>query len=500
MRYYAIALTIGLLVFTGCGKEKPTQPQPSQASQGTLFLSKLVVPMIPGGSDTVTISATNPDGSVSNCSISNSDPDIATATLTDSTITITGLTYGITYVTISNGSGKTCQLPVQVYDHHVLDAGELFVSYTDSFQWVNDYSWKPIVPPGFYALGTFFGPWKSVYPGPNGSEAAMMVALKHGSDAIVFADSFILDPSITHMPVWTPLAPPGYVALGQIVTAGWDQPTDSVPCIREDLTTLANDTTTKLPITPLFSLILSFWKIDVPNTPTHSDAYLEAPSFICVSGTSPPSPYNPAAHVLKVDLPMLAAAPDQNFVPKLTSYADPPDVTVPTMEKAMIVPFTMIHDSHYGGDVRWEVNHSPLYVLVREVYYKRLYHYYNQGSAQQDNTVAMTSGITNTESQSIWNETEISISASAGLSFKALSGTITATVSKKFGYDTQTSISELEQTTFTQAVTTPPGKAAALWQEYNKYTLYRHNGTTLEPDTSWDVGIRSFVESEYPDN
>jgi hypothetical protein len=170
------------------------------------------------------------------------------------------------------------------------------------------------------------------------------------------------------------------------------------------------------------------------------------------------------------------------------------------MEKAMIVPFTIIHDSRYSGNVRWQVNYSPCYVLVRDIFYRRLYHYYNQGSVEQPNSVAMTSGLTTSESQNIWNETDISLSAEAGLCFKALSGKITATVSKKFGYATQTSISELTQTTHTQAVTTPPGKAAALWQKYNRYTLYRIDGTNLEPDTSWEVGIYSFVESEYPGN
>lgn len=500
MRYIVTTLIFGILAFVGCSKDKPSQSQPKQ---GTLLLSRLVVSMVPGRCDTVTISDTDASGAPGEFTMSNSAPGIASASISDSILVITGISYGITNLVISNGSGKTCNLPVQVYDCHVLDTGEMYISYTDSFVFMTFYSYKPISPPGFFALGTFFGPDLPWPPNdPNGKAAAMVVKPKPGSNAIAFTDSFYSNTSYPYMPTWTPVAPPGYVGLGQIIRSDWNPPTDSVPCIREDLTTLADITTllATIHITSPADYWLSYWKIDLPDASTHPDAYLTVPSFICMLGTNPP-PYNhPAAHVLKVDLPMLAEAPDQNFVPRLTSFDNPPEATAPRMEKAMLVPCTIINDIQYGGNVGWQVDNSPFYVLVRQVFYKRLYHYHNQGSVQQNNTVAMTSGITTIESQRLWNETEISLSAEAGLSFKAFSGKITATVSRRFGYETQTSVAELNQTTETQAVSTPPGKAAALWQLYNRYILYRHNGTALEPDTSWDIGIHSFVEDEYPHN
>jgi hypothetical protein len=500
MKLYIGSLMVLTLLLIGCSKDKPTQSQPP--NQGSIYLNRLVVSMVPGRSDSIVVHTTNADGSSGECTISNSAPSIASATINDSLLQITGLTCGIANITLTNGSGKSSTLPVQVYDCHVLDTGELYISYTDSFQFVTFYSWKPVPPEGFYALGTFFAdqlPWPPT--GPNGHKAVMVVKPKPGSDAIAFTDSF-QSTAYPYMTGWTPIPPPGYVALGHVMTGTWTKPADSVACIREDLTTAASVSAQlgTLHITSPGDYYISFWKIDQPDGGSHSEAYLAPGSFICILGTNPPPSDHSVAHVLNIDLPMLAEAPSQDYVPTLTSYDNPPDATIPRLGKAMLVPCSIVNDLLYTGNVDWQIANSPFYVLERQVYYKLLYHYYNRGSVVQDNNVAMTSGITTTESERIWNETEISLSTEVGLSFKAFSGKITATVSRKFGYETQTSVAELIQRTETQAVSTPPGKAAALWQQYNRYVLYRHNGTDLEPVTSWEVGIHSFVEDEYPNN
>lgn len=113
--------------------------------------------------------------------------------------------------------------------------------------------------------------------------------------------------------------------------------------------------------------------------------------------------------------------------------------------------------------------------------------------------MTIRSGVTTSESERFWEETSISISAEAGVSFSIFSGSVSATVSRTFGYETQTSISELEETEVSSSINTPPGKAAALWQKYNRFVLKRHNGTELEPVMSWEFGIDSYTTDEYPD-
>ena len=501
MKYFIISLTTVVLLLFGCSKDKPTQPP---AGQGSLLLGKLLVSMVPGGTEAVTVCATDANGSHSQCSITNSDPSVATATVSDSTIQITGLSEGTTNVIISS-SDRTCTLPVQVYSPFVLDVGELLITYTDSFALACDMAlygyWKPIPPEGFHNLGSF---GNTARTNPNGQYAVMVVKAKPGSDAIAFTDSFqvFYTQGYERIGMFKPIAPPGYKAVGDIVTqtAFWGPLIypDSAVCIRQDLT-IPGESGTHLEDWRDHDFHWnSCWNIDQPDIWDHPEAYLVQGTFIVKPGRERPD-LDPSMNVLKVDLPMLAEAPYQSFVPTLDGYDTPPDETVQVMAKAMLVPCSIINDAAYIDEIWWQVANSPFYRLERQVYYKLLYHNHNQTSEMQTNSVTIRSGITTTESERIWSETLISISVQSGLSIKAITGKVTATVSQTFGYETQTSVAELEETEITSSINTPPGKAAALWQKYNRYVLYRHNGIQLEAVSTWGFGIESYVTDEYPD-
>jgi len=475
--------------------------------------------MVPGGSETVAVYAKNSDGNPESFSITNSDPDIASASISDSAIYITGLSYGTTTIEITSGSRASSTLPVQVYDPFYLDTGEIIVTYVDSFTYIwhdagsgapNDWAvYQPVVGEGFHALGSLGVPnWSN----PNGNYSMMVVKAKQGSDALAEPTGYefvwfyrVFDwPNgfIYRVSVWRPIPPEGYVALGAVAIQGYDgpPPLDYVVCVREDLTIdggpgtyIWHDADTGMPYD------LGCWRIDQPDAGPHEYAYLTTGTFVGWNSWSPPNIHD-VMHVLKVTLPMLAEAPYQTFVPALTGYESPPEETVPMMGKAMLVPCTIVNDQVYSNNVHWQVANSPFYRLERQVFYKLLYHNHNQTSEVQTNSVTIRSGITTSESERIWNETEISVSVEAGLSIKAFSGKVTATVSRRFGYETETSVTELQETEIQSSINTPPGKAAALWQQYNRYILKRHNGTGFETVSSWEFGIDSYVTDEYPDN
>ena len=515
MARYIIALMGAILLFIGCGKDSPTNPP---AGQGTLLLSRLIVSLVPGGSEQVNISAADAGGVYDPCTITNSRSDIATAVVSDSTLFITAVDLGTTNITVKSGSGVSRTLPVHVYSPYILETADLYITLVDAYSSVrwNDLGsggqydgsfYHPITTDGFNAISSLAcGP--DGYPNPNGTFWMMVVKAKPGhEDALAYPISYqeiyhdVGSGADMFGSFWRPIPPAGYVALGTVVANNtWNAPSlTDVVCVRSDLTTIAdcgrfiyNDHETGA------YEYLSCWGINQPNAGPHDLAYLATGAFVAVNNWNQPSA-DPVMNVLKLDLPTLAEAPYQIFSPKLIGFDSPPTETTPIMGKAMLVPCTIINDGIYGGNVSWQVANSPMYRLERHVYYKLLYHNYNQTSEVQTNSFTTRSGITTTESERIWNETSISLSVEAGVSFKAFSGSITATVSHTFGYETQTSVAELMEKEISSSINTPPGKAAALWQQYNKYILFRHNGIQFEPVSSWEFGIDSYVTDEYPD-
>jgi len=243
--------------------------------------------------------------------------------------------------------------------------------------------------------------------------------------------------------------------------------------------------------------VVSCWDIRQPLAGFHENAYLESGTFIFRYGDA--EPVGPLVNVLNVRLPMLAAAPPQEYVPSLSSFDVPSDGVVPKMARCMLVPCRIIRDGEHNEP--WRIANSPFYRLERQVFYKYINHYDNsQGSLPQSFHWEISYGMNTTQSQRVWSETGVELSSGAGVSIYGASVQVTATVSTSFGYETLNSITELESNTLTIDVNVPPHKAAALWQRYNRYVLYRHHGTQLEPVSAWECGINSYVMDEYPDD
>jgi hypothetical protein len=481
---------MAVLLFIGCGKDKPTQ---SSAGQSSIILSKLIVSMVPGGVETLTISSTDPGGTYSECTVSNGAPDIAYASIADSTLQITAISCGIANLTITNGGGNSCSLPVEVYDKNSLDAGEFLITYVDDY--INTYHFGffiPVVPEGYYALGGLLTLETS---SPDGEITMIAVMPKPGSDAIALTDSFITTDQAFAGRIWRPIPPVGYRAMGYVVTMPGVQP-GSYPCIREDLTTAGSiESAIYVDSTYWFSA----WKIDAPYCAPHPGAYLAPGTFTFNEHSINPPVDDPMMYVLNVDLPMLAEAPDQDFAPKLTGFSPPPEETAPTKARALLAPFSVITDLVNG--IAWQIDNSQTYRVERRVFYKCLYHNYNQSDVMQTNSFERVVGISTTQSQTFRAQAGISISAELGVSLSpALSAKIAATVSYEVGYETLTGITEFEERHVTTSLNIPPGKAGAIWQRYNRFTLYRHNGNSTEVVGIQDIGIDSYVTDVYPDN
>ena len=211
--------------------------------------------------------------------------------------------------------------------------------------------------------------------------------------------------------------------------------------------------------------------------------------------------HRPTTHscmnVLRVQLPRFNTGPGQDFVPRLADYNTPPTETPPLRAYEMLVPWTLIKDSVFTDMERFA--QSPLYRLERQVFYKRIFHNRNNTSVTQHNSVEIKSGVVTTESETFKQSTGISVTVSGGINVGVFSASVETTVSMEMGYESQTSISELQETTIHVDAVTLPGKATAVWQKWTRFIVKRHHGTGLQPVAAWDFGIDSYVIDEFPD-
>jgi len=385
---YSVRIILLILVslstlITSCEKS-PTEPVITPSSTENLLLSRISVAVVPGGQETVIISATDNNNSRETCTVICDKSDIAQVTLTDSVLHITGVKFGAALVTVTSKSGVQRDLPVEVYNHKVLDTGELLITYVDTFyyRWhdggsgqpIDGAYYHPITTDGFRAIGSL---GQSGYNNPDGKKSIMAVKAKDGSDALAEPTDYTLvwndkgSGSDNDGSFWIPVPPAGYVAMGIVAQRGYNKPAlNDVVCVRADLTTIG-EVGAFIWRYQILGIITQFssWTIDPPDAGPHEQAYLATGTFVAVNSGTEPS-IHPAMNVLKLPLPLLGEAPYQTYVPELTGYDTPSSETVPMFACAMLMPCTILKDPLYSNNPHWRIRNSPFYRLEREVYYK----------------------------------------------------------------------------------------------------------------------------------
>jgi Vacuolar protein sorting-associated protein 62 len=267
--------------------------------------------------------------------------------------------------------------------------GDLVLRFTSSFEFrYNDRGsganldgsfWHPKPPTGFHALGSI---GMSSYNDPNGKVAALCVkaseplmpglqkpALKPPTDyEFIWNDK---GSGATHDgSCWRPLAPEGYVALGDVFAQGYNKPPlNDVMCVARELAfdgevgvLIWNDKGSGA------NRDLSTYQINPSRAYRESSEGLFAVnSFVGVQNYSKP-PTSPVANTLRLPVPVVESG--EAPLPQLTSKTKPPAHTLPVVDRVVTVPFTAVID----GDktIEWILQNSPFYTVQRSVYYDLL--------------------------------------------------------------------------------------------------------------------------------
>jgi hypothetical protein len=525
--------------------------------KANLSLNKIAVGVVKDGWETIDVTAIGERGESAEWTVKTSDETIARVSVAGNQIKVWGVNLGKTTLVISSiSSSEKRTVPVYVYSPMELDVGDFTIRYVTNFKrrWNDRGSggkhdasfWHPVMPdPSWHALGSLG--FKGYY-NPNGKHWMMIVKeSKKGSGVLKKPVSYKKEyedrdtRANLNGSFWTPICESGYVAMGTVVVDHWGrgnpergelEGVNDVVCVRKDLTKpgkvaefIWNDEKTE------GTYSLSAWRITIPDIRYHDRAYLETGTFIG-RGNIPimdeikkeirnsKSPFeimalllqskaechkvpieHPVLHVLAVDLPMLIDTPVELKIPQLTGYEQPALTIEPLMQKSMLVPFSALlegNDFKYG-DVGWLVKNSPILRVDRIVKDRLMFHSTNTTSLVQENHLELVSGVSKTDSTSMSHAVGVSVTHESGIEFKGVSAKTTFTASYQFGYETMHSVTEMQEKHTKVAINIPLGKAAACWQQRNKYRVIRHNEGELQVMAELDFGIDTYVVDEYPE-
>ncbi|MBD3393849.1 MAG: DUF946 domain-containing protein [Chitinivibrionales bacterium] len=413
---------------------------------------------------------------------------------------------------IADFSG-TDKIVMQHSDLPCIDVGGLLLGFVDQFEllwwdkgsgadWDGSY-WRPVVDStnGFTPLGSY---GRNLWSDPSGKTYALVVkeidttALAAPVDyTLIWKDQGTgsnIDGSF-----WQPVPPEGYVACGTVAEAGWDKPSlDRVVCVREDLATAAEAGSHFWYYMVAFdggAINFKTSPIKPKEEPTFGTFPLSAGTFVAYIDSAPV----PEVYCLDVSLPMVMKNNVPPALPGLSGLTEPPGETQPHFGRVMMVPFSVINDT--TTSIAWQVENTPFYRVERYQYYTHsdLLYYINNGSSDYVWSEAITTGITEEQSQRFWHSTGISVTANAGFEFKGFSAGVSVTVSQEFGYESSSSISTYNAKTTTKTVTVAPHCIGVLWQKCDLILMKRCNvAGDCQTVGSETVPLESYYYDEIP--
>lgn len=388
--------------------------------------------------------------------------------------------------------------------------GELILTFTTNFQLAyNDQKsgatmdgafWHPIAPVGFLPLGSI---GVKNYSPINGTIASLCVAAAPDSNnPLVFPTDYNLiwndkkSGATMNGSCWRPIPPTGYVALGDVFVTGYDKPPlNYVTCVRQDLTAIATlgaeiykDTKSGA------TMDIDTYQICTPNSDlSNPKGFFAVNTFAANNSYSPPTDA-PVINCLNLPFPVVEST--EPTPPALTSTNLPASISGKTIDRIVTVPFTAIVDPAYS--VQWKVANSPFYTIERQVMYVLELFNYNQTSRDQNIVKSVTTGVSQSDSETFSQSVGLSVTATTGVSFLGTGGEVSATITTELGFEQSTVYESFSEETIERSIFTAPSKAAALWALSYNLMVVRANQTILPSQLCFDVN--SFVEDEFPNN
>ncbi len=300
--------------------------------------------------------------------------------------------------------------------------------------------------------------------------------------------------------VWRPIPPAGYVALGDVFTGSWAKPDPAWhACVRKEAG--GRKYVREAQIAELIwddrgsgaDANVSVWQVRNPGYPSDSEErlILEADAFVAGNQYTRPS-----RTVWVLDLPALVVKRNPPQVPVLASHQEPDPIAQVT-DRSVTVPCTVITDPN--ATPAWQAQYSPFYTLERRVNYTlKMFRNNQHGTVEQPDSQAVRTGVSEEQSDEFSERTTITVTASAGINIKAFSSSVETSVSRELGYSSRYGVTQLNETTTTWSMVTPPHSSGALWSATHEIIALRKDGDTVGGQGGLTFDVDSRVSGEYP--
>jgi hypothetical protein len=283
---------------------------------------------------------------------------------------------------------------------------------------------------------------------------------------------------------WRPVAPPGYITLGDVSWGGHGKPpVDQVWCLRADLVSdgVFKDASVWDDNGSGANSDGSFWEV-IPRAGNSASEYIPvlAGTFRCNSGYNKPDPSLAKVPALYLPKPRKVFSPSPPDI-KRDAIPETGETFSQAEQNAVTLPFTSFFDPNDRGSL--DNIQDPFCTVTKVVSWLVLEKFPNYQASPYTQTQSVMTGIKKTSSTTTTNTAGITISSEVGYGLAKWS----VSLNYQFSLSTSSSFEEVQERTMTKTITVAPHTVAIAWAKRVIIQGVRSDGSRIADETSFNA-------------
>lgn len=321
--------------------------------------------------------------------------------------------------------------------------------------------------------------------------------------------------------IWRVKAPPGYVALGDIITGGGEPDLADVRCVKQStvnaagkvVNLLAGATFTdfagagdKTPVAfwndsgSRAKRDVSVWLMQVAGRPGVDEVHLVPGTFLTSKRHDETPKAKPYALVLAFPQPDILETPEmEDKKVRLTQRRLP---TAAELQQTRVIdeyelPFFAVRDPNYRTQLE-QFEASPVYRVERTTQYEAIDSFAPVNTETKEYSVTVGTSTEHNYSNAVGVALGLSveIGGEAGIAVASTSMKVTASVEVSYSHTWGGATSKSEERAYSYPQTVTGGSFGALFQARSSYAIYRKDGTRVGAPV--EVKVNELYTDEWP--